>query len=231
MSKLIQQFILQDWSEEKETISENTDTPIDNSCLSEEIHHIQTITATQENTEPLKDNTITHTAEEIETIKLKAYEEGYNKAIDELTNKQNSTIDTTLTKISEQLESILNQNFEYTQTHLNIINKIALEIAKKANNNCLSEKSTVQKIAKYTDQIIKLLPNHTHLTIKINPKIAEQFKDYLKELSTINTQLLTIETDHTILKEDYRIEWKQGYIEYNQDQLFKEIEKTILKIK
>ncbi|MFV9876228.1 MAG: FliH/SctL family protein [Rickettsiales endosymbiont of Dermacentor nuttalli] len=220
MSKLIQQFILQDFFQAENITSDTIEeTPIDNSCLSEEI------------SSSIPENAIVYTLEEIEAIKLNSYEDGYKKARDELINKQNSTIETLLAQISSQLEDILNKNYEHTQNNLNIISKIALEIAKKVTNNYLHTKSTVQKIAKHAMNATKLLQNCSNLTLKVNSEVAELLKSSLNELGNINQQFIIIEIDNTLSKGDCKIEWAQGYIEYNQEQLFNNIEKAILTIK
>ncbi len=161
-------------------------------------------------------------AKELETIKQKAFQEGYDKSQAEKTNEASQQE----TALSFKLSGVITKIEELDKIHYNSLKDLALESANlsiKIAQKLMGEVSNIQehRIFRFFDEVLEKIKNESSITIYLEPTLAETLTPKINEMvssKNIKSSVKVLPNDK-LSDGQCTIDWNQGKAILNTENL------------
>lgn len=133
--------------------------------------------------------------------------------------------------IDAALPAILAMETQFLQSTASLKEKIpqlVLAMSQKVAGKALAENPTA-RIQEVLEQSIALISAKPEVWIIVHPSVAEALKEQLTAMWSARniTTKLNIHTDEALTPANLRVEWKDGGVATNVEQMWREIEKVL----
>jgi flagellar biosynthesis/type III secretory pathway protein FliH len=174
---------------------------------------------------------ISITEEELEIIKKNAFEDGYNKASNEYKKEiyDAKYFSEELSKnLIDNISAMMQEHINYEEQRADLMLKIAVKSAEKIAHQLLNDNA--QEIIKNNiKKALDMLIYEPQITISVHPNMLDNVKKIIDQLSKISQYKGKIEiiSDNNIHQINCNIEWQDGIIEVDHENLWATINKVI----
>ena len=223
-------------TEDLENAEENVAAPQPENNPSVDIQEPVAVEPVKEEPPPAPAIVFTHTDEEMEDAKNKAREVGrlagqeqgresaWQEAMASI-EKQNSD---TLTSIDSSIKELLKISHENAQTVFTTAVDFALAVCRKALPS-LAEANALTEIRDLLEKNLHFLKDEPKISLRLNPLLADKIKPMLTDLVRQEAYggKIAVVRDDTLPAGDCRVEWKNGGLEKNMQEVLNHTEELV----
>lgn len=168
---------------------------------------------------------------ELENIKNNSYQEGFNKASEDLKKELYNAkyFSEELSKnLIEKISSTIAELISYEEQRAELMLKVAVKSAEKIAHKLLEE-NALDIIAKNIKKSLDILVYEPKIVISVHPDMLSNIKSITDEISNISQfkgeiEVISNDNMHQI---NCNIEWQDGIIEMDHKNLWSSINKVI----